>query len=203
MRTLVTWIAEGTQIKGRPLVEVFPEVEDWMLHNYNPEGSTLIETFRMEEMPMNLSEEGPVTFSFTFDEAAIQEWLEQEGRMYQQIDAMYQSTWEEYVQAMVPLWENMGAVNEQYKARFDELDVTLQYQIEDTFADAEHWWSDNFTISLAAKIAGKNQSGSNYGMYAAIGATTLAAMFIAGLAYRNKKTEDTMTNTAVSEALVQ
>ena len=39
-------------------------------------------------------------------------------------------------------------------------------------------------------------------MYAAIGATTLAALFIAGLAYKNKKQTDAMTNTAVSEALV-
>ena len=104
---------------------------------------------------------------------------------------------------MMPLWQNMGALNEQYEAKFRELDRTLQIQLEDTFSDAEHWWSDNFTISLAAKIAGKNQGSSSYGMYAAIGATTLAAMFIAGLAYKNKKTEDTMTNTAVSEALVQ
>ena len=57
MRTLVTWVAEGTQIKGRPLVEVFPEVEEWMLENYNPDGRTLIETFRMESMPMNLSKD--------------------------------------------------------------------------------------------------------------------------------------------------
>jgi len=48
MRTLVTWIADGTEIKGRPLVEVFPDVEEWMLDNYNPEGRTVIETFRME-----------------------------------------------------------------------------------------------------------------------------------------------------------
>jgi hypothetical protein len=48
----------------------------------------------MEEMPMMLQETaGPVTFSFHFDEAAINQWLEQEGRMYEQIDRLYQSTW--------------------------------------------------------------------------------------------------------------
>ena len=36
LRTLVTWVAEGTSVRGRPLVEVFPEVESWMLNNYNP-----------------------------------------------------------------------------------------------------------------------------------------------------------------------
>lgn len=52
MRTLVTWIVDGTQIKGKPLVEIFPEVEEWMLSNYNPEGITFIEKFNMEMMPM-------------------------------------------------------------------------------------------------------------------------------------------------------
>ena len=93
MRSLVTWIADGTEIKGQPLVEVFPDVKDWMLDNYNPEGRTVIETFRMESMPMMLQAREPMTFSFHFDEAAIQAWLEQEGRMYQQIDTMYQNTW--------------------------------------------------------------------------------------------------------------
>ena len=51
MRSLVTWIAEGTEIKGRPLVEVFPEVEQWMLDHYNPEGRTAIEAWSMEAMP--------------------------------------------------------------------------------------------------------------------------------------------------------
>ena len=93
-RALVTWIAEGTQIKGQPLVDVFPEVREWMLENYDPEGATFIEQFRMEEMPMMLQEtEGPVNFSFNFDEAAINQWLEQEGRLYANIDTMYQNTW--------------------------------------------------------------------------------------------------------------
>ena len=93
-RALVTWIAEGTQIKGQPLVDVFPEVREWMLENYNPEGATFIEQFRMEEIPMMLQEtEGPVNFSFNFDEAAINQWLEQEGRLYANIDTMYQNTW--------------------------------------------------------------------------------------------------------------
>ena len=42
---------------------------------------------------MMLQAQEPMTFSFHFDEAAIQAWLEQEGRMYEQIDRMYQSTW--------------------------------------------------------------------------------------------------------------
>ena len=102
---------------------------------------------------------------------------------------------------MMPLWGQMGELNEEYKAKFEQIDQTLQYQMEDTFADAQHWWEHSFTVSLAAKLSGK-KGNTNYGMYAAIGATTLAALFIAGLAYKNKKQTDAMTNTAVSEALV-
>jgi hypothetical protein len=65
MRTLVTWIADGTQIKGKPLVEVFPEVEEWMLSNFDPEGTTCIEKFNMEMMPVVLQEwEGADWFDF-------------------------------------------------------------------------------------------------------------------------------------------
>ena len=35
MRKIVTFIAEGTQVKGRPLIEVFPEVEELMMSRYN------------------------------------------------------------------------------------------------------------------------------------------------------------------------
>ena len=42
---------------------------------------------------MMLQAREPMTFSFHFDEAEIQAWLEQEGRMYEQIDRMYQNTW--------------------------------------------------------------------------------------------------------------
>jgi hypothetical protein len=44
-------------------------------------------------------------------------------------------------------------------------------------------------VTLAAKLAKKQTTPStNYGMYA-IGATTLAAMLVAGLVYKNKKSE--------------
>lgn len=76
MRTLVTWVVDGTEIKGKPLIEVFPEVEEWMLENYNPEGRTVVESFRMESMPYVLQSATPVTFSFHFDEAAIQGYFE-------------------------------------------------------------------------------------------------------------------------------
>ena len=52
LRTFITWIVDGTQIKGQPLVEVFPEAEEWMLSNFDPNGTTCIEKFNMDMMPM-------------------------------------------------------------------------------------------------------------------------------------------------------
>ena len=204
MRSLVTWIADGTEIKGQPLVDVFPDVKDWMLDNYNPEGRTAIEAFRMEEIPrpsLNLAEGEPVTFSFTYDEAEIMAYLEQEARMYEHIDAMRTETWEDYVADATPIWEQMGIMNQAYKREFERIDETLKLQIEQSAGDVQHWFEDSFTVTLAAKLAKKQKTPStNYGMYA-IGATTLAAMLVAGLVYKNKKSES-VTNQMVGEALV-
>ena len=146
----------------------------------------------MEEMPrpsLNLQEGEPVTFSFTYDEAEIMSYLEQEGRMYEQIDALYRGTWEDYFEDATPLWEQMGMMNQAYKREFEQIDQTLQLQIEQSAGDVQHWFEDSFTVTLAAKLAKKQTTPStNYGMYA-IGATTLAAMLVAGLVYKNKKSE--------------
>ena len=104
---------------------------------------------------------------------------------------------------MMPIWESMGELNERYERKFREIDETLQIQMEDTFSDAQHWWEDSFTVSLAAKLS-NNKGEADYGMYAAVGAITLVGMFVAGLVYKKsrKSTENTMTNASVSEALV-
>jgi len=57
LRTIVTWIADGTQVKGKPIAEVFPEIKEFMLDNYNPEGETIVEVFGMDRMPMVLQDE--------------------------------------------------------------------------------------------------------------------------------------------------
>ena len=49
-RTLITWIADGTEVKGKPLTKVFPEVKQWMLENYNPDAPTFEEMFDMRNM---------------------------------------------------------------------------------------------------------------------------------------------------------
>ena len=192
MRTLVTWVVDGTEIKGKPLVEVFPEVEEWMLENYNPEGRTVIESFRMESMPYVLQSATPVTFSFHFDEAAIQAYFEQEAGMYEQIDRMYKSTWEDYIADATPLWEQVQTVNQYYKGEFERVDQTLETQATQTLADIEHWWNDSFTVtthylSLSAKAMEPKRAKSHYTTYAAIAGTALAATAVASIAQRRGK----------------
>lgn len=45
MRTFITWVVDGTTIKGEPMIEVFPEVEEYMLDNYDPSAVTLTQKF--------------------------------------------------------------------------------------------------------------------------------------------------------------
>jgi hypothetical protein len=56
LRSIVSWIADGTQVKGKPIAEVFPEIKEWMLENYNPDGETIVEAFRMDQAPMLLQD---------------------------------------------------------------------------------------------------------------------------------------------------
>ena len=95
-------------------------------------------------------------------------------------------------------------MNQGYKRQFEQIDRTLQAQLEQSAADIQHWFDESFSVTLAAKLERKQHkasTSSSFGMYAAVGATTLAAMFIAGLAYKNKKSQN-VTNSLVSEALV-
>jgi len=55
MRTIVTWLADGTQIKGKPVADVYPGVKDYMLENYDPNAPTLEEMFGLNTMPMVLA----------------------------------------------------------------------------------------------------------------------------------------------------
>jgi len=45
LRTMVTFIVNGTKIKGKPLNEVFPDVEKLMIENFDQNSPTLIEKY--------------------------------------------------------------------------------------------------------------------------------------------------------------
>ena len=46
----MTYIVDSTKIKGRPMREVFPEVEECMLENYDPDAPSLAEKFGMFQL---------------------------------------------------------------------------------------------------------------------------------------------------------
>jgi len=54
LSTVITFIADSTTVAGRPLVEVFPEIQELMLDNFDPSGPTLVEKFGLYQL--NLSE---------------------------------------------------------------------------------------------------------------------------------------------------
>ena len=54
LRTIITWIVDGTKVKGTPLVEVFPGVEDYMLNNFNAQGLNLQDKFGLNGSPLVL-----------------------------------------------------------------------------------------------------------------------------------------------------
>ena len=57
LRSIVTSIANSTRIKGRPLIDVFPEVEKLMMDNFNPNSPTLIEKYGLFNLQgLNLEE---------------------------------------------------------------------------------------------------------------------------------------------------
>ena len=51
LRSIVTYIADSTTIRGRPLRQVQPGIEAWMIDNYDPEGPSLYEKFGFMNLP--------------------------------------------------------------------------------------------------------------------------------------------------------
>jgi len=56
LRSLVTYIAESTTIKGKPMIEIFPEVQEAMMSNFDPNGPNIYEKFGMYNL-QEISEE--------------------------------------------------------------------------------------------------------------------------------------------------
>ena len=61
----------------------------------------------METMPFVLLSSEPVTFTFTFDEAAIQQYLATESGKYQEISSTYGSIMEDYMSDTAPILEEI------------------------------------------------------------------------------------------------
>jgi hypothetical protein len=207
LRTLITWIVDGTQIRGEPLRDVFPEVEEYMLQNYDATGYNLQEKFGMNTMPVVLQEEVPVTFSFYFDPEAVNAWFEKEGQAYDMLNRMYVAEWENYAETVTPLWQEIAQVNEEFDARFRSIDADLEVQLESSFNDIGAWLEDNFAaeevqyVTLAAKVQTK-RSNTDVMMYAAVAMASLAVVSVVLFKMTQKKDEKTIKNGQVVESLV-
>ena len=47
LRSMITYLANSTQVKGKPINEVFPGVEEMMMSNYDPNERSLWEKMGM------------------------------------------------------------------------------------------------------------------------------------------------------------
>jgi len=45
IRSAITVIVDGTYIQDRPMIDVFPDVEEYMRHNFDENGPTIYEKF--------------------------------------------------------------------------------------------------------------------------------------------------------------
>ena len=50
LRTVITWVVDGTKINGEPLEDVMPEIKQLMIDNYDPNGMTFSEKFQLHTL---------------------------------------------------------------------------------------------------------------------------------------------------------
>ena len=118
----------------------------------------------------------------------------------------YEDTWNNYIQEVMPVWQQIDTVNSKYNAEFMRLDADAEVQVKSTFADIEEWLKEQFNVdekyvvSLAAKVE-KRTANNDYVWYAGVAGTTLAFMLCASL-YFSKKEEKSQKYDQVAEALV-
>lgn len=89
---------------------------------------------------------GPVTYSFKFDEEKINAWLENEARMFEIIDNMYQ----EEMQSYMASWD---AINAEHMPKFAEIDERFKKQFDDLIFDASVLFHENFSMEYADEIS--------------------------------------------------
>lgn len=147
-----------------------------------------------------------VTFSFHFDEQEVRDFLQKEETVYNALGMQYEDTWNNYVQEVMPLWQQIDVINQKYDAKFKELDADAEVQVRSTFADVEEWFKRSFNtdeanvVSLAAKVE-KPTANTDYVWYAGVAGTTLAVMLCASM-YFSKKEEKAEKFDQVTEAIV-
>ena len=245
IRSMITYMANSTQVKGRPVNEVFPDIEEMMMSNYDPSAPTLWEKMGMfnlqgaeyeewyaadwekfqecvanndfsneaaittcdwhdtydnafedgtvngnwdkydafmEKYPSGKVEEtatiyvdgehgpvgeqiidaeedfineiiqiedrvedavrpmGPVTYSFHYDEAEINAWLENEARMFEVIGNMYEEEIQKYM-------ASLDAVTQEHNPALAAIDEMFKMQFDDMIYSASQLIGNNFTMT--------------------------------------------------------
>ena len=106
---------------------------------------------------------GPATYSFYFDQDAVNAWLDKEAQMYGQLHSMYEAEMQAYM-------DKVAAVTEEHAPKFAEIDELMKLQVDDTLFDLNHWFEDNFSmeyadecsaLSLAAKVENRQSKGAS------------------------------------------
>merc|ERR1712151_542380 len=96
-------------------------------------------------------------------------------------------------------------INQEFEARFREIDEEYQAQVEDTFYDIGYWLGENFAaeeaqyVTLAAKVDTKGSR--DVRMYAAAGIAALAVVCAVLYTKTQKKDEKTPKHDQVVETL--
>lgn len=55
-----------------------------------------------------------ITFSFFFDEAEVRSFLEKEEIVYNALGRQYEDTWNNYVNELMPLMQQVDTINQKY-----------------------------------------------------------------------------------------
>ena len=129
VRTMITWVVNGTKINGEPLETVCPEVKEWMMNNYNPNGPTFSEKFGLRNLPMNLQED---EMAFDFDTNQVNDYLDTAGS---QLAQNVQTALANYNDAYAELSAQMDAASEE----FDEAMEEAYEEVEESWEDFQDW----------------------------------------------------------------
>merc|ERR1712232_14392 len=84
-------------------IEVFPDVEEYMLSNFDPEGPTLSEKFGLYNLNLASYEDeeefipgDPITIEFFLDTERVNHFLNMKITKFEMIDRMYEAEMENY-----------------------------------------------------------------------------------------------------------
>ena len=83
---------------------------------------------------------GPVTYSFHYDEAEINAWLENEARMFEVIGNMYAEEMEKYM-------ASLDAVTQEHNPALAAIDEMFKMQFDDMIYSASQLIGNNFTMT--------------------------------------------------------